>query len=96
MVEEQKTDKVFEQTDIDAVKELQSEYASITAQIGQVEVEIHLLEERLGNMKAFRSELFSNYSETRVKEKTLVDSLNSKYGDGTLDLDSGRFIPSTI
>lgn len=88
-------EKEFEQVDIDAVKELQSNYAAATAQIGQVEVELHLLERRLSEIKSLRESLFSTYDELQTKEKELVQTLNEKYGDGVLDLDSGRFISST-
>jgi hypothetical protein len=41
-----------------------------------------------------RVNLFSTYDELQKQEKELVASLNEKYGDGVLDLDSGKFIPS--
>lgn len=87
--------KEFDQQDIDFVKNLQSEYATNTAQIGQVEVELHLLKKRLDEIENIRTQLFNKYEELQEKEKSLVKSLNEKYGDGVLDLDSGRFIPST-
>lgn len=86
--------KEFEQQDVDAVKGLQSDYATNTAQIGQVEVELHLLKKRLDEIQNLRVELFENYESLQEKEKALVQSLNEKYGDGVLDLDTGRFIPS--
>ena len=76
---------VFVQDDIESVKKLQNGYARTTAQIGQLEVELHLLTKRLESMK---------YSKLQAEEKELVESLNEKYGDGVLDLDSGKFIPS--
>ena len=86
--------KEFEQSDIESVKELQSSYAATTAQIGQVEVELHLLKKRLEEVEGIRLELFKNYEELQTKERELVQNLNEKYGDGVLDLDSGRFISS--
>jgi chaperonin cofactor prefoldin len=92
---EEQIEKEFEQVDIESVKSLQTEYATNTAQIGQVEVELHLLKKRLEEIEGIRTELFSRYESLQEREKSLVQSLNSKYGDGVLDLDSGRFIPST-
>lgn len=88
------TDKEFQAEDIQAVKDLQSRYATNTAQIGQVEVELHLLKRRLVQIEELRSNLFTTYDDLQTEEKELVESLNQKYGDGVLDLDSGRFIPS--
>lgn len=88
------TEKEFQAEDIQAVKDLQSQYATNTAQIGQVEVELHLLKRRLAQIEELRTNLFTTYDELQKREKELVESLNQKYGDGVLDLDSGRFIPS--
>ena len=86
--------KEFQTEDIESVKELQTRYATNTAQIGQVEVELHLLKKRLTEIEEIRSELFRTYESLQVREKELVETLNSKYGDGVLDLDSGKFISS--
>ncbi len=87
-------EKEFEQTDIDTVKSLQSGYARTTAQIGQVEIELHLLTKRLDQMKELREKLFTDYTSLQTEESELVKQLNEKYGDGVLDLDSGKFIPT--
>lgn len=87
--------KTFDETDIQSVKELQGSYATTTAQIGQVEVELHLIQKRLDQIKEMRENLFAKYEELQNKEQELVRNLNEKYGDGVLDLDSGTFIPST-
>jgi chromosome segregation ATPase len=87
-------EKDFEQEDIGTVKGLQTSYARITAQIGQVEIELHLLDKRLNQMKELREKLFTEYNNLQTQESDLVKTLNEKYGDGVLDLDSGKFIPS--
>jgi hypothetical protein len=48
----------------------------------------------LEEISTFRTELFDRYSKLQEEEKSLVSSLNEKYGDGVLDLDSGKFIPT--
>lgn len=91
---EQVTERDFEQEDIDFVKSLQSKYARTTAQIGQIEIELHLLNKRLEQTKDLREKLFTDYSNLQTEETELVKKLNEKYGDGVLDIDSGKFIPS--
>lgn len=91
---EEQIGKEFEQVDIESVKDLQSKYATTTARIGQVEIELHLLTQKLDELRQLRESLFKTYTELQEVEKTLVITLNEKYGDGVLDLDSGRFIPS--
>jgi chromosome segregation ATPase len=88
------TEKDFSQEDIENVKDLQSKYAATTAQLGQVEIELHILNKRLEQMKSLREQLFERYDSLQKEETDLVKTLNDKYGDGVLDLDSGKFIPS--
>jgi len=87
-------EKDFSQEDVTVVKELQSKYASTTAQLGQVEIELYILNKRLEQMNSLREQLFQRYDGLQKEETDLVKSLNEKYGDGVLDLDSGKFIPS--
>lgn len=86
--------KEFEQEDVESVRDLQSKYATNTAQIGQVEVELHVISKRLKDLTEYRDSLFNTYDDLQKQEQELVQKLNEKYGDGVLDLDSGRFIPS--
>lgn len=86
--------KEFNQEDMEAVRLLQSKYATNTAQIGQVEVELHILNKRLKDLTEYRESLFTGYDDLQKEEQELVQRLNEKYGDGVLDLDSGRFVPS--
>jgi chromosome segregation ATPase len=88
------TEKDFSQEDVETVKDLQSKYAATTAQIGQVEIELYILKKRLEQMTNLRDQLFERYDGLQKDETDLVKSLNEKYGDGVLDLDSGKFIPS--
>jgi uncharacterized coiled-coil DUF342 family protein len=85
-------EKDFMQEDVDVVKGLQKKYGTTTAQIGQIEVELHLLNERLEQLKKIRQDLFDRYEELRKEEEELIKTLNEKYGDGVLDLQSGKFI----
>ena len=91
---DEKISKEFDDNDIEKVKGLQSSYAITTAQIGQIEIELHLLNKRLDQVKQIREDLFTKYSDLQTEENDLVKSLNEKYGDGVLDLDSGKFIPT--
>ena len=86
--------KNFQDEDIEVVKQLQAEYAITTAQIGQIEIELHLLNKRLEQTKELREQLFTDYATLQTEETELVKKLNEKYGDGVLDIDSGKFIPS--
>lgn len=87
-------DKEVSQEDIDNVKQLRSKYAQTTAQIGQVEIELHVMKKQLEELARIREELFGNYANLQSEEQELVKALNDKYGDGVLDLESNKFVAS--
>jgi chromosome segregation ATPase len=87
-------EKEVSQDDIDGVKQLRSKYAQITAQIGQVEIELHVMKNQLEQLTSIREQLFESYSKLQTEEQDLVKQLNEKYGDGVLDLESNKFVAS--
>jgi chromosome segregation ATPase len=80
--------------DIEKVKQLRTKYAQTTAQIGQVEIELYVLNKQLKELTEIREGLFKSYTDLQTEEQDLVKELNDKYGDGVLDLESNKFVPS--
>lgn len=80
--------------DIEKVKQLRTKYAQTTAQIGQVEIELFVLNKQLTELTEIREGLFKSYTELQTEEQDLVKELNDRYGDGVLDLESNKFVPS--
>lgn len=80
--------------DVERVKQLRSKYATTTAQIGQVEIELYVMKNRLDELGTIREKLFETYTNLQTEEQNLVKELNDKYGDGILDLESNMFVPS--
>jgi chromosome segregation ATPase len=87
-------EKEVSQEDIDKVKQLRSKYAQTTAQIGQVEIELHVMKRQIEELTQIREQLFTNYSTLQNEEQDLVKSLNETYGDGVLDLEANKFVAS--
>jgi len=82
------------QDDIERVKLLRTKYATVTAQIGQVEVELHITKKRIDDVSKLRETLLQTYIDLQKEEEDLVKELNNKYGDGVLDLEENKFVPS--
>ena len=94
VTEQEVMGKQVSSDDVNRVKTLRTKYAATTAQIGQVEIELHVMKKRLEDVQRIREELFETYTNLQTEEQTLVKELNEKYGDGILDLESNRFVPS--
>ena len=63
-------------------------------EFGQVELELLLTRQRLELLDETKAKLQEDYKNLQTQEQDLVKNLNDKYGAGTVDLNSGEFIPT--
>ena len=75
------------QEELAKITALQEQYAEITAKLGQVHIE------QL-NLKIYQNTLETNYQALKEQENVLGQELNAKYGDGSLNLQTGEFTSS--
>ena len=80
------TNKKFTEDEIKSLKEIRSQFTDISYKLGQVEIQKLGLEDE-------KKKLIVSFSNTIEKEKTLAKELIDKYGKGTIDIESGEFIP---
>ena len=90
MVETQK----FTEEEIKELTELRDNYTQSTVLFGQLEIQKELLTRQLSQVENNIKENWNKYNSLLVSEEALIKKLNEKYGEGTLDLDSGEFIPN--
>jgi methyl coenzyme M reductase subunit D len=83
------------QEEQDFIKKLQEKYSELTVKIGQVNMEMHDLENTLNELKALEKDLLDQYIQSREDERTFINSLSDKYGEGSLNLETGEFIPNS-
>ena len=79
-----KTEKLTE-TEISSVKEIQKLRAEIIEKYGLIEMSIQ-------DLKLQKQEITEELKEIKVTELKLSQELQSKYGIGTINIDSGEFI----
>ena len=76
----------FTDDELHQIKTFQEKYAQITATLGQLSLQKITLDEEIERQK-------SGYKTIRQSETEFANSLTSKYGDGTINVDTGEFIP---
>ena len=86
--------KKFTQDELAKIVELRESNSQKISEFGQVELEILLTNQRMDALQDAKAKLQEDYVGLQDKEKELVKELNDKYGSGTVDLESGEFIPS--
>lgn len=76
----------FTDEEIQEIQTLQQLYTTVVNQAGQVHLEEINLHEKKGQVE-------SNFNEVRSKEQELLSTLTTKYGQGSINLETGEFTP---
>ncbi len=82
--------KVTEE-ELQTIKDLGTQYQTIANTFGQLKVQRMLLEQQIKGLDETEVKLESNYIEAQEKERTLLKDMNEKYGQGTLNPQTGEF-----
>ena len=85
--------KKFTQEELDQITKLQKTNAQKVSEFGQIEIEILLAKQRLENLEIAKKSCQDQYKELQEQEEKLVTGLNKKYGIGTVDVNTGEFVP---
>tara|TARA_B100000900_G_scaffold384714_1_gene373784 strand:- start:58 stop:315 length:258 start_codon:yes stop_codon:yes gene_type:complete len=82
----EKTKKVLEKEEISKLKKLRQRFLDLTSTIGNLEVQIM-------NLEIQKDQLKENLLSLQKEEIVLAKELEDKYGEGSISLESGEFLP---
>ena len=85
----------FSEDELNKIKTIRDNNTAIVLDLGQNELETFSLATRLKELETEKQKLQSNYLQLRQDERNLIQELNTKYGSGTVDIESGVFIPNS-
>ena len=85
--------KKFNEEELLKIKELQEKYSVIGIQLVQLKLAQKNAESYITVLKEREVLLESQIVETNDEEKILAKELDTKYGAGSLDLETGNFTP---
>ena len=86
----------FSEEELKSLQDLQNSYQQKQLQFGQLEVQRLLVSQQLEQLDNAKAKLEVEYGEVQETERTLVQSLNEKYGPGNLDPATGVFTPTPV
>lgn len=75
------------QEELQTIAELQQKNNAVVSELGQIELTRMAVEARRANAEAYLAEL-------RKEEEEFGKELSDKYGAGSIDLESGEFVPA--
>ena len=84
----------FTDEELKQIKDIQNSYLGVQQAFGQLEVNKLRLNQQLDSVLNASDELRLKFKEIQNDEQKLIEDLNEKYGDGTLDIESGTFTPN--
>lgn len=87
--------KVFTTEEIARIKELQDKYNTLGVQLVQLKLAQKSAKEYVETLQAQELSIEQEIFEANEAEKALAVELDSKYGEGSLDLESGEFTPNS-
>tara|TARA_B110000196_G_C20631361_1_gene424204 strand:- start:166 stop:459 length:294 start_codon:yes stop_codon:yes gene_type:complete len=77
----------FSEQELKEIKDLRLSLDTLVFQLGQISVEQFKLEEQEINLK-------NKLKDLAKKESSIAKNLTTKYGKGSIDIETGKFIPS--
>ena len=77
----------FSEQELKQLRDLREELNRLTLQFGQISINIFKLQET-------KEELKTQLKELEKKESDIAKKLSTKYGDGSIDLETGTFTPT--
>ena len=84
----------FTDDELKSLQELQNNYQEKQTLFGQLAVQKILLAQQMDALEEAESKLESDWVENQETERSLVAELTEKYGPGTLNPETGVFVPT--
>jgi uncharacterized protein with PIN domain len=84
----------FTEDELRDIKTIQDDGYTLVSEFGQLEIERFVTNRKLQELDQMREKLEAQFFSVQERERVLVQSLNEKYGSGTVDIESGVFIPN--
>ncbi len=91
MAEDKNTSKKFTEEEMEKIKDVQKEYITIQTDLGQIAIARLRLQGQLDALDISEQELLSKFKEVQGNEQQFVSGIREKYGDGTLDPNTGQY-----
>jgi oligoribonuclease NrnB/cAMP/cGMP phosphodiesterase (DHH superfamily) len=77
-----------------SIKELQTKYNQTILEIGASEAQLIIFQENIEKLTEAKKGLVSDLKTIEQKESELVKSLQEKYGQGNINIETGEITPA--
>tara|TARA_Y100001973_G_C4908172_1_gene190521 strand:- start:155 stop:433 length:279 start_codon:yes stop_codon:yes gene_type:complete len=84
----------FTDEEMKTIQDIQKRYFDIQGELGRISITKIRLNQQLETLDDKEELTQKDFVSVQKEEKSFVDSINKKYGEGVLDPESGTFTPS--
>ena len=84
----------FTNEELEKIKNIQNQYIDVQNAFGQVSLSRLRLQEQIQLLDKKDEENKQKFSDVQKNEKQFLDGITKKYGDGSLNPDTGVFTPN--
>ncbi len=81
----------FTEEELEKVKTIQNKYLSIQQQFGQIAVTRIRLNQQATDLGEAEEKISDEFSKTQQEERDFLDEITEKYGNGSLNIETGIF-----
>ena len=86
----------FTEDEMKQIGNLQQSYMNIQSSLGQLAVNKIRVKKQLSDIEVAEENLQEQFTYNQKQETKFVESINKKYGDGNLDVNTGVFTPKPV
>jgi hypothetical protein len=83
----------FADDEMKNIQAIREQYIQIQLNLGQLSIRRTNLNKQVTDLNDYETKLYTEFEKIKADEKDFTDEITSKYGDGTLDPETGTFIP---
>jgi len=77
--------------ELKSIKDLNLKYAEISSKFGQIKIEKILVNQQLERLNTLEESAAEEYTKLQEEEIALVNSISTKYGEGSVNIETGEF-----
>ena len=86
--------KKLAKDDLDQIQSIGQRYDELTNTLGNLEIEKFTLSLRLGELEKLHAAELTKFETIRLQEQDLMADLKERYGEGSIDINTGTFTES--
>lgn len=83
----------IEESELQQINDLRSKLTAIVDETGQYSLRVELLKSDIAELQKMIEEKANDFKKLLIEEEEIVKRLSEKYGTGSIDFETGEFVP---